>query len=67
MHSGVSDSTGLAPLQKHGDSNWGNLPQRLANDLMTGKREKAPSEYRTAVDAYFQAVAEKARGAKARP
>ena len=62
-----SDSNGLPELARKGTTDWGNLPQRLANDLMEGKREKAPNEYRSAIDAYFQAVAEKARGAKVRP
>jgi hypothetical protein len=62
-----SDSSGLPDLSPKGRADWGNLPQRLANDLMEGKREKAPNEYRTAIDAYFQAVAEKARGLKPRP
>lgn len=62
-----SNSNGLPELTRKGSADWGHLPQRVATDLMEGKREKAPPEYRTAVDAYFQAVAEKARGLKVRP
>jgi len=60
----ASNSIGLPLVTKSGDANWGNLPKRLATDLMEGKRERPPTEYRASIDAYFQAVAEKARGIK---
>lgn len=63
----ASDSNGLPMAAKGGDTNWGNLPKRLATDLMAGKKERTPSEYRASIDAYFQAVAERARGFKSSP
>lgn len=62
-----SNSNGLPLAAKGGDANWGNLPKRLATDLMAGKKERTPSEYRASIDAYFQAVAERARGVKSSP
>ncbi len=58
---------GLPNVLKPGGGDWGRLPQKVANDLMEGKRESAPNEYRSAVDAYFKTVAEKARGRGVNP
>lgn len=44
---------------KNGD--WGKLPRRLARDLMEGRRDAVPAEYRAAVEAYFRAIARQAR------
>ena len=65
---GNGEGTGDLPsVVKTGGGEWGRLPQKVAVDLMEGKREAAPGEYRSAVDAYFKAVAEKARGKKTSP
>lgn len=42
---------------------WGNLPRDRVQDLLEGRRERAPDEYRDLVEAYYRAVAERARGA----
>ena len=46
---------------------WGALPQKLAHDLTEGRKETSPSEYRSAIDAYFQAIAERARSGNSKP
>ena len=40
---------------------WGKLPPRVAKGMMDAKREGVASEYREQVEAYFKAVADKAR------
>ncbi len=62
-----SNSNHLPTRPADQDANWGNLPSQLARDLMEGKRDTAPSEYKSMVDAYFKAVAEKARAGSSRP
>jgi len=57
----------LPQVHVQGTGDWGNLPKRTAQDLMESKREGSPPEYRAAVEAYFRAVAEKARPAPNRP
>jgi hypothetical protein len=57
---------GLPADKRRGTNEWGELPKRLATDMLEGRRESAPSEYREAVEAYFRAVAERARGGAAR-
>jgi hypothetical protein len=61
--SGMADAgaKGLPGGKRGGAGDWGNLPKRLATDMLEGKRESAPSEYRDSVEAYFRAVAERAR------
>ncbi len=66
----MADSSNSSDLPAGGSRSgkvWGTLPQKLAHDLMEGRRESSPSEYRSAIDAYFQAVAEKARSGKSKP
>jgi hypothetical protein len=46
---------------------WGALPQKLAHDLTEGRKETSPTEYRSAIDAYFQAIAERARSGNSKP
>ena len=41
---------------------WGRLPPSQMRDLMEGRREVVSDEYRRMVEAYFRAVAEKAKG-----
>jgi hypothetical protein len=57
---------GLPADKRYGTNEWGDLPKRLATDMLEGRRESAPSEYREAVEAYFRAVAERARGGAGR-
>ena len=57
---------GLPAVKRGGVGDWGNLPKRVATDLFEGKRESAPSEYRDSVEAYFRAVAERARAGSSR-
>jgi hypothetical protein len=57
---------GLPGGKRGGAGDWGNLPKRLATDMLEGKRESAPSEYRDSVEAYFRAVAERARSGAGR-
>lgn len=40
---------------------WGKLPPKLAKDLMEAKRERVSESYRNQVQAYFQAMSQKAR------
>jgi hypothetical protein len=63
----ASDSKGIPISTNKGGDNWGRLPRRVANDLMDGKREQAPHDYKAAVDAYFRAIAEKAQSTTQRP
>ena len=46
------------------DEDWGKLPPKLAKDLMEAKRERVSENYRTQVQAYFQAMSNKARTIK---
>jgi hypothetical protein len=50
------------PMPKDGD--WGKLPTRIARELMEAQRENVSAEYRAMVEAYFRAIAEKAREKK---
>jgi hypothetical protein len=40
---------------------WGHLPSKMAEDLTEATRTEAAPEYRTAIESYYQAIAEKAR------
>jgi hypothetical protein len=42
-------------------SEWGKLPPQLAKDMMQGSRDTVAPEHRAMVDAYFRAIAERAR------
>lgn len=43
---------------------WGKLPPKLAEDLLEGERNGVAPEYRDLVEAYFRAIARKARDSK---
>jgi len=43
---------------------WGDLPERMTDDLNQGTREHAPADYSEQVDAYFRAIARRARAAQ---
>lgn len=40
---------------------WGHLPRKVAEELSEGRQEAVAGEYRNEVEAYYRAVAEKAR------
>ena len=46
------------------EDEWGKLPAKLAKDLMEAEREKVSENYRNQVQAYFQAMSNKARTTK---
>jgi hypothetical protein len=46
------------------EDEWGKLPTKLAKDLMEAEREKVSENYRNQVQAYFQAMSNKARTTK---
>ncbi len=54
----------LPALKERAKLEWGRLPPKLARDLMDGRREAVSGEYRNRVEAYFRAMAEKARQKK---
>lgn len=71
--SGPSEGGGMANEQREngelpeaarGEGTWGDLPERMTDDLSHGARERAPAEYLDQVDAYFRAIAERARQAE---
>jgi hypothetical protein len=53
------DAEGLAGLNAQADKAWGKLPAQMAKDLTEGKKESAPAEYQSQVEAYFKAIAER--------
>jgi hypothetical protein len=40
---------------------WGKLPPQRVRDIMEGRAEKVPEQYRAMVETYFRVIAEKAR------
>ena len=48
----------LGPLR---DADWAKLPPKLAQDLRDAQQNSVSGDYRVLVDAYFKAVAERAR------
>jgi hypothetical protein len=51
----------VASSRSRGVRDWGQLPERMARELRSARRERVPEEYRTMVDAYFETVAEMSR------
>ena len=43
------------PLQ-----DWSKLPAKVAKDLIEGQRQEVSPDYRSAVESYYKAIAEKA-------
>ena len=39
---------------------WSKLPSKVAKDLLEGQRQDMSPEYRTAIENYYKAIAEKA-------
>ena len=61
----VMDSGELPIFEKpEEEEDWGKLPPKLAKDLMEAKSERVSENYRTQVQAYFQAMSNKARTIK---
>lgn len=42
-------------------SDWGHLPQKMADDLTEATRSEAAPEYRAAIESYYKAIANKAK------
>ena len=51
-------------MDKEEFEEWGKLPPKLAKDLMESRRENVSGDYRNRVEAYFRAMASKARKIK---
>ncbi len=58
---GAGTYAALPELGEVRDGNWAKLPPKLAQDLREGQQNGVSGDYRVLVDAYFKAVAEKAR------
>ncbi len=58
---GAGAFAALPELGEVRDGNWAKLPPKLAQDLREGQQNGVSGDYRVLVDAYFKAVAEKAR------
>ena len=54
----------IPELNKEEFEEWGKLPPKLAKDLMESRRENVSGDYRNRVEAYFRAMASKARKIK---
>ena len=54
----------IPELDKEEFEEWGKLPPKLAKDLMESRRENISGDYRNRVEAYFRAMASKARKLK---
>ena len=60
----VAEVGDLPDFDQTEEDDWGKLPPRLAKDLLEAKRERVSENYRNQVQAYFQAMANKARTTK---
>lgn len=58
---GAGGFAALPELGEVRDGNWAKLPPKLAQDLREGQQNGVSGDYRVLVEAYFKAVAEKAR------
>ncbi len=61
---GNFDPAALPQLPGMRDVNWAKLPPKLAQGLIESRRESVAAEYRNQVDAYFRAIADRAREKK---
>ena len=48
----------MPEYEEQNEEDWGKLPPKLAKDLMEAKRENVSENYRSQVQAYFQAMSE---------
>ena len=60
----VAEVGELPEYEEQNEEDWGKLPPKLAKDLMEAKREDVSENYRSQVQAYFQAMSKKARTIK---
>jgi len=60
----VAEVGELPEYEEQNEEDWGKLPPKLAKDLMEAKRENVSENYRSQVQAYFQAMSKKARTIK---
>ena len=51
----------LTVARPEGGGDWGRLPPEIVKDLVQGQRDIAPAEYRDLVEAYYRAIAERAK------
>jgi len=58
---GTGEFAPLPALGEVRDADWAKLPPRLAQDLRDAQQNGVSGDYRAVVEAYFKAVAEKAR------
>ncbi|MEN9573248.1 MAG: hypothetical protein RL514_1103 [Verrucomicrobiota bacterium] len=58
---GGGEFAALPELGELRDANWAKLPPKLAQDLREAQANGVSGDYRALVDAYFKALAEKAR------
>lgn len=58
---GGSNFSPLPELGTVRDADWAKLPPKLAQDLREAQQNGVAGDYRVLVDAYFKAVAERAR------
>ncbi len=55
----VDGEVGQLTILANGD--WGHLPQKMADDLTEATRSEAAPEYRSAIESYYKAIAQKAK------
>ncbi|MFA6546986.1 MAG: hypothetical protein WCS99_21395, partial [Limisphaerales bacterium] len=58
---GAASARALPELGELRDANWARLPPKLAQDLREAQQNGVSGDYRASVEAYFKALAEKAR------
>ena len=58
---GGGEFAALPELGELRDANWAKLPPKLAQDLREAQANGVSGDYRAVVEAYFKALAEKAR------
>ena len=51
----------LTVARPEGGGDWGRLPPEIVKDLVQGQRDVAPAEYRDLVEAYYRAIAQRAK------
>jgi hypothetical protein len=51
----------LTASRPEGGGDWGRLPPEIVKDLVQGQRDVAPTEYRDLVEAYYRAIAQRAK------
>jgi flagellar biosynthesis/type III secretory pathway protein FliH len=54
----AANGTGEAPVRS---DNWNKLASRLQKDLLQGRDNTPPEQYRTAIENYFRIISEKGR------